>query len=103
MRPKPTPHGSPIASPGVARRWRVSDQALSPEFSTGWVAIDGDGLEEAVRVADERMYEAKRRRAKRREQATRRESAAKSTVVAKAPSKRRDRRSSPGHPAVGSA
>jgi diguanylate cyclase (GGDEF)-like protein len=87
----------------VARRWRVSDQALSPELSAGWVAIDGDGLEEAVRVADERMYEAKRRRAKRREQTARRESAAKTTAAAKAPSKRRDRRSSPGHPAVGSA
>jgi diguanylate cyclase (GGDEF)-like protein len=79
----------------VARRWRVSDQQLSPELSAGWVAIDGDGLEEAIRVADDRMYEAKRRRAKRREQTARRSASpktAKASTAAPAPA-RPDRRS----------
>lgn len=75
----------------VARRWRVSDQQLSPELSAGWVAVEAGRLEEAVRVADDRMYEAKRRRAKRRERTA---STAVRASSASAVTPRRDRRAS---------
>ncbi|MGH2406553.1 MAG: diguanylate cyclase [Candidatus Limnocylindrales bacterium] len=44
-------------------RWRITEHGLTPELSIGWAVSASDGVDAAIRRADQRMYLAKRRRA----------------------------------------
>ncbi len=76
----------------VARRWRVSDVQLSPELSAGWAAVECGRIDEATHLADQRMYEAKRRRARRRDRST---ATPRPTSTARRPDRRVGGRSEP--------
>lgn len=49
----------------ATRVWRVTEHALVPQLSVGWASVEEGDFTSAVRVADARMYAAKRRRARR--------------------------------------